>query len=111
MADKRDYYEILGVNRDSSAADIKKAYRKLAKETGIRPVVDTGLCCAHKDLTTGELFFWDRETGEPTWMDLTGEKHVLSKKEGKHEETSSVAPAGSDAPDPGDGPCGPDCGD
>lgn len=30
MADKRDYYEILGVNRDSSAADIKKAYRKLA---------------------------------------------------------------------------------
>ena len=30
MADKRDYYEVLGVSRDVTADDLKKAYRKLA---------------------------------------------------------------------------------
>ena len=32
MAEKRDYYEVLGVQKDASAEEIKKAYRKITKE-------------------------------------------------------------------------------
>ncbi len=32
MAEKRDYYEVLGVGKDATEADLKKAYRTLAKK-------------------------------------------------------------------------------
>ena len=40
MADKRDYYEILGVDKGADEETIKKAYRKLAKQ--LHPDVNPG---------------------------------------------------------------------
>ena len=36
MAEKRDYYEVLGVDKNASEAEIKRAYRKVAKEVPSR---------------------------------------------------------------------------
>ncbi|HBQ65054.1 MAG TPA: molecular chaperone DnaJ, partial [Clostridiales bacterium] len=40
MPEKRDYYEVLGVGRDATPEDLKKAYRKMAKQ--YHPDVNSG---------------------------------------------------------------------
>ena len=41
MADKRDYYEVLGVDKNADDATLKKAYRKLAAEAVPAALVDS----------------------------------------------------------------------
>ena len=53
MADKRDYYEVLGIAKGASEAEIKSAYRKLAKK--YHPDLNPG------DKTAEEKF---KEVGE-----------------------------------------------
>ena len=36
MAEKRDYYEVLGLKKGASDEEIKKAFRKMAMKTEIR---------------------------------------------------------------------------
>ena len=62
MAEKRDYYEVLGVNRNASDDEIKSAYRKLAKKY-------------HPDLNP------DDATAESKFKELGEAYEVLSDKE------------------------------
>lgn len=65
MADKRDYYEVLGVNKGASADEIKKAYRKLAKKY-------------HPDLNPD-----DKETAEAKFKEASEAYEVLSDADKK----------------------------
>ena len=40
MTEKRDYYDVLGVGRTANADELKKAYRKLARQ--FHPDVNQG---------------------------------------------------------------------
>ena len=62
MADKRDYYEVLGVAKNASEEDLKKAYRKQAKKY-------------HPDLNPG-----DKEA-EAKFKEVNEAYEVLSDKE------------------------------
>ena len=60
--DFKDYYQILGISKDSSAEDIKKAYRKLARKY-------------HPDLNPG-----DKEA-ETKFKEINEAQEVLSDPE------------------------------
>ncbi len=64
MADKRDYYEVLGVDKGASAEDIKKAYRQLAKKY-------------HPDLNPGD------KTAEEKFKEVNEAYEILSDSDKK----------------------------
>ena len=85
MAAKRDYYEVLGVNRDADDGAIKKAYRKLAKKY-------------HPDTNAGN------KTAEERFKEASEAYAVLSDKEKRkmydqfgHAAFDGTAGAGSGA--------------
>ncbi len=77
MADKRDYYEVMGVPRNATEDEIKKAYRKLAKQY-------------HPDLNPG-----DKEA-EAKFKEVNEAYEVLSDKD-KRARYDQFGHAGVDA--------------
>lgn len=71
---KRDYYEVLGVNSKASDAEIKKAFRKLARKY-------------HPDINPGD------KTSEPKFKELNEAYEVLSdsKKREKYDQFGHAA--------------------
>jgi DnaJ-class molecular chaperone len=85
----RDPYEALGVKQDASAADIKKAYRRLAKRY-------------HPDSTGGDKVKEDRFKEVSTAYDILGDPEKRARY-----DAMSRGGFGSGAPGEGGGPGGP----
>lgn len=77
MATKRDYYEVMGVPRTATADEIKKAYRKLAKE-------------CHPDLHPND------KTAEARFKELNEANEVLSDpdKRARYDQFGMDGPMG-----------------
>ena len=71
MADKRDYYEVLGVGKNASEDELKKAYRKLAKKY-------------HPDVNPGD------KNAEAKFKEATEAYTVLSDPDKRRQSTSSA---------------------
>lgn len=85
----RDYYEVLGVGRSASVADIKKAYRKLARKY-------------HPDLNPGD------KSAEAKFKEIQEANAVLSdpKKRSQYDQFGFAGdrpPGGPSGPGPGTG--------
>ncbi|MCS6858942.1 MAG: molecular chaperone DnaJ [Abditibacteriales bacterium] len=78
MPNKRDYYEILGVSRNADAEEIKKAYRRLAKQY-------------HPDMNPD-----NREEAEEKFKELSEAYAVLSdaEKRARYDRFGHDAPGG-----------------
>ena len=86
MATKRDYYEILGVSRDASDAEIKKSYRRLARSH-------------HPDANPGD------HEAEERFKELTEAYEVLSNPQARraYDTYGHQVPRGAGAGYPGGG--------
>ncbi|HEY6581035.1 MAG TPA: molecular chaperone DnaJ [Rubrobacter sp.] len=86
MATKRDYYEVLGVSREASEAEIKKSYRRLARTH-------------HPDANPGD------QEAEERFKELTEAYEILSNPEARHayDTYGHQVPRGGGAGYPGGG--------
>src|SRR3712207_9541740 len=73
----KDFYKTLGVSKDAAAADIKKAYRKLAREN-------------HPDSKPGDKAAEERFKGVAQAYDVVGDE----EKRKKYDEVRSMFPGG-----------------
>ena len=70
---KRDYYEVLGVSKQATPADIKKAYRKLAVAN-------------HPDRNP------DDKEAEANFKEINEAYEILSDREKRNRKSTKVAP-------------------
>src|SRR5450432_1759933 len=79
MAERPDYYKILGVGKNASEAEIKKAYRKLARQY-------------HPDRNSGD------KKAEERFKEISQANDVLSDPEKRKEYDRGTGPFGINVP-------------